>query len=121
MRRNVVMSCDVSNGISAVSCHAGSGVPMQKLTGEARKAALARLTGWAEVPGRDAIAKTFTFRNFSEAFGFMTRVALVAEKLDHHPDWSNSWNKVTIAVVNHDQGGITELCFTFASKVNALL
>jgi 4a-hydroxytetrahydrobiopterin dehydratase len=57
----------------------------QKLTGDGRKVALARLAGWSEVKGRDAIAKTFVFRDFNEAFGFMTRAALVAEKLDHHP------------------------------------
>ena len=61
----------------------------QKLAGDARKQALAKLSGWAEVAGRDAIAKTFVFKDFNEAFGFMSRVALAAEKMDHHPEWSN--------------------------------
>ena len=90
---------------------------MQKLTGEGRKAALGKLTGWAEVPGRDAIAKTFTFRNFSEAFGFMTRAALVAEKLDHHPEWFNVYNRVEIALSTHDAHGITTLDFTLAEAM----
>ena len=80
----------------------------RKLTGEARKAALAKLSGWAEVPGRDAIAKTFTFKNFSEAFGFMTRAALVAEKLDHHPEWFNVYKTVDVTLSTHDAGGVTE-------------
>ena len=81
---------------------------MQKLTGESRKAALAKLSGWSEVPGRDAIAKTFTFKNFSEAFGFMTRAALVAEKLDHHPEWFNVYKTVDVTLSTHDAGGVTE-------------
>jgi 4a-hydroxytetrahydrobiopterin dehydratase len=81
---------------------------MQKLTGEARKTALAKLSGWAEVPGRDAIAKTFTFKNFSEAFGFMTRAALVAEKLDHHPEWFNVYKTVDVTLSTHEAEGVTE-------------
>jgi 4a-hydroxytetrahydrobiopterin dehydratase len=81
---------------------------MEKLTAENRKTALARLTGWSDVPGRDAIAKTFTFRNFSEAFGFMTRAALVAEKLDHHPEWFNVYKTVDVTLSTHDVGGVTE-------------
>lgn len=81
---------------------------MEKLTAENRKAALARLTGWSDVPGRDAIAKTFTFRNFSEAFGFMARAALVAEKLDHHPEWFNVYKTVDVTLSTHDAGGVTE-------------
>ena len=66
------------------------------------------LSGWSDVPGRDAIAKTFTFGNFSEAFGFMTRVALVAEKLDHHPEWFNVYKTVDVTLSTHDAGGLTE-------------
>jgi len=75
--------------------------------------------GWAVVDGK--LHRELTFKNFSEAFGFMTRVALAAEKLDHHPDWSNSWNKVTIDIVSHDKGGITDTCIALAEKVNAAL
>jgi 4a-hydroxytetrahydrobiopterin dehydratase len=80
----------------------------QKLTGEARKAALAKLAGWSEVAGRDAISKTFTFKHFNQAFGFMTRVALVAEKMDHHPEWFNVYKTVEVTLATHDAGGVTE-------------
>jgi 4a-hydroxytetrahydrobiopterin dehydratase len=82
------------------------------------EARLAELSGWSVVDGK--LHRELTFANFSEAFAFMTRVALIAEKLDHHPDWSNSWNKVVIDIASHDAGGITDLCFTFAAKVGAL-
>ena len=78
-----------------------------KLTGDARKAALAKLTGWSEVAGRDAITRTFTFKDFNAAFGFMTRAALVAEKLDHHPEWFNVYKTVTVTLSTHDAGGLT--------------
>jgi 4a-hydroxytetrahydrobiopterin dehydratase len=79
-----------------------------KLTGTAREAALARLDGWTEVHGRDAITKKFTFKDFSEAFGFMTRAALAAEKADHHPEWFNVYNRVEVTLATHDAGGVTE-------------
>jgi 4a-hydroxytetrahydrobiopterin dehydratase len=81
---------------------------MPKLEGEARRKALAELIGWREVSGRDAIAKKFTFKDFNQAFGFMTRVALVAEKLDHHPEWSNVYKTVDVTLSTHDAGGLTE-------------
>jgi 4a-hydroxytetrahydrobiopterin dehydratase len=80
----------------------------QKLSGEARSRALARLGGWSEVKGRDAISKKFVFADFSEAFGFMSRVALAAEKLDHHPEWSNVYKTVEVTLSTHDAGGLTE-------------
>jgi|SRR5262245_63945032 4a-hydroxytetrahydrobiopterin dehydratase len=92
----------------------------QKLTGEARKAALARLSGWSEVKDRDAIAKKFVFKNFSEAFGFMTRAALVAEKLDHHPEWFNVYKTVDVTLSTHDAGGLTELDVKLAEAMNRL-
>ena len=79
-----------------------------KLAGEARAKALAELQGWRTVDGRDAIAKAFKFKDFNAAFGFMTRVALMAEKMDHHPEWSNVYNKVDITLSTHDAGGVTE-------------
>ena len=81
----------------------------EKLTGEARTAALTGLSGWAEVEGRDAIAKTFTFKDFNAAFGFMSRAALMAEKLDHHPEWFNVWNRVDVTLATHSAGGVTDL------------
>jgi 4a-hydroxytetrahydrobiopterin dehydratase len=70
---------------------------------------LAELPGWRLLAGGKAITKDFTFKNFSEAFVFMTRVALKAEKLDHHPDWKNVYNKVGVTLSTHDRGGVTEL------------
>jgi 4a-hydroxytetrahydrobiopterin dehydratase len=80
----------------------------EKLSGEARRAALSRLAGWQEVDGRDAIHRTYTFRNFNEAFGFMARVALIAEKMDHHPEWHNVYRTVEVTLSTHDAGGLTE-------------
>lgn len=79
-----------------------------RLTAEARIVALAGLPGWVEVPGRDAIRKEFRFKDFNAAFGFMTRVALMAERVDHHPEWTNVWNRVEITLSTHDAGGVTE-------------
>lgn len=77
------------------------------LIGEARETALADLTGWTEVDDRDAITKTFEFKDFNEAFGWMTRVAIAAEKLDHHPEWSNVYRTVEVTLSTHDAGGLT--------------
>ncbi len=82
---------------------------------------LARLTelpGWELRDGK--LHREFKFKNFVEAFGFMTRVALKAEAMNHHPDWSNSWNRVDVELVTHDAGGITERDFTLASAMTAL-
>lgn len=92
----------------------------EKLSGEARKEALAKLDGWSEVPGRDAITKKFVFKNFNEAFGFMTRIALIAEKLDHHPEWSNVYKTVDVTLSTHDAGGVTELDVKLAAAMNRL-
>jgi 4a-hydroxytetrahydrobiopterin dehydratase len=80
----------------------------QKLSGEARKSALTRLKGWTEVSGRDAITKKFVFADFNQAFGFMTRAALVAEKLDHHPEWFNVYKNVEVTLSTHEADGVTE-------------
>ena len=79
-----------------------------KLTGEARTEALQGLDGWSEVDGRDAIRKTFQFKTFNQAFGFMTRAALKAEQMDHHPEWFNVYNRVDVTLATHDAGGVTE-------------
>lgn len=90
----------------------------EKLTGDARRQALAKLDGWREVKGRDAIAKTFVFKNFNEAFAFMTRVAMLAEKLDHHPEWFNVYKTVEVTLSTHDAGGVTELDIKLADAMN---
>jgi 4a-hydroxytetrahydrobiopterin dehydratase len=77
------------------------------LTVPEREAALRHLPEWQASTKGDAIARTFTFRDFNEAFGFMARAALVAEKMDHHPDWSNSYKKVEVSLSTHDAGGVT--------------
>ena len=92
----------------------------EKLTGNARKTALAKLAGWSEVKDRDAISRTFTFRDFNGAFGFMTRAALVAEKLDHHPEWFNVYDKVEVTLATHDAGGVTERDIELAAAMDGL-
>ena len=92
----------------------------QKLTTEARRAALARLNGWSEVSGRAAIARKFTFKDFNQAFGFMTRAALVAEKMDHHPEWFNVYKTVEVTLSTHDAGGVTELDIALAEAMDKI-
>ena len=92
----------------------------QKLTSEARKAALARLTGWSDVAGRDAITRKITFKDFNEAFGFMTRAALVAEKMDHHPEWFNVYKTVEVTLSTHDAGGVTERDIKLAEAMDKI-
>src|SRR4051794_5741194 len=92
----------------------------RKLEGSERKDAIAVLEGWADAADRDAIAKRFTFRNFSEAFGFMTRVALVAETMDHHPDWTNVYRTVDVTLTTHDAGGVTVLDIKLARAIDEI-
>jgi 4a-hydroxytetrahydrobiopterin dehydratase len=92
----------------------------QKLTGTARTSALGKLNGWNEVAGRDAITKKFVFKDFNAAFGFMTRAALVAEKLDHHPEWFNVYKTVEVTLSTHDAGGLTELDVTLAEAMDRI-
>jgi 4a-hydroxytetrahydrobiopterin dehydratase len=83
------------------------------------EAALAKLSGWAKADGpRDAIAKTFRFSDFTAAFGFMTRIAIMAEKLDHHPEWFNVYNRVDVILTTHDADGVTELDVTLAGLMD---
>ena len=90
-----------------------------KLTAEERAEALAGLPDWRPVAGRDAISRTFRFRDFNQAFGFMTRVALWAEKLDHHPEWSNVYNRVEIVLTTHDAGGLSQRDIRLARHIDA--
>ena len=93
---------------------------LERLTAEARTAALQELSGWSEVSGREAITKTFTFKDFNEAFGFMSRAALVAEKKDHHPEWRNVYKTVEVVLATHDSGGVTRLDIELARTMNAI-
>ena len=92
----------------------------QKLDEAARKGLAARLPGWTMATGRDAIQRTFKFEDFSEALGFMARAALVAEKMDHHPEWTNVWNRVDILLSTHDQGGVTAKDIALASEIEKI-
>ncbi len=89
-----------------------------KLSPEARAKGIAALSGWSELSGRDAIARSFRFKTFNEAFGFMSRVALEAEKMDHHPEWSNVYNRVDVVLSTHSAGGVTELDLRLAAKMD---
>ena len=90
------------------------------LSSEERQAGLKSLPQWQLVDGRDALKRTFQFKDFNAAFGFMTRAALVAEKLDHHPEWFNVYNKVDVTLSSHDAGGLTELDLKLAKAMNAI-
>jgi 4a-hydroxytetrahydrobiopterin dehydratase len=92
----------------------------ERLSAEARKSALGELPGWADVAGREAIASTFIFKDFNQAFGFMTRAALVAEKNDHHPEWRNVYKTVEVVLATHDAGGVTALDIELAKAMNAI-
>ena len=91
-----------------------------KLSGEARKTALGRLKGWSEVKDRDAISKKFVFADFNAAFGFMARAALIAEKMDHHPEWFNVYKTVEVTLSTHDAGGVTDKDVTLAQAMDKL-
>jgi 4a-hydroxytetrahydrobiopterin dehydratase len=90
-----------------------------KLDAAARSAALAELKGWALVEGREAISKRFMFKDFNEAFGWMARVALLADKIDHHPEWSNVYRTVDVVLATHDVGGLSELDIRMAKAMDA--
>ncbi|MBO9670797.1 MAG: 4a-hydroxytetrahydrobiopterin dehydratase [Sphingobium sp.] len=92
-----------------------------RLTDDEITAALAGLPGWTLDAQRTCISRSFKFKDFVEAFGFMTKVALLAEKADHHPEWSNVYNRVEIRLSTHDCGGLSKRDMALASKVDALL
>src|SRR5450759_2827155 len=92
----------------------------ERMSAAARKSALKELSGWTETPGREAIARTFIFKDFNEAFGFMSRAALVAEKRDHHPEWRNVYKTVEVVLATHDAGGVTSLDIELAKAMNAI-
>ncbi len=91
-----------------------------KLTDDERRAAMASLSGWIAVEGRDAITRRFAFRDFSEAWGFMSRVALAAEAMDHHPEWFNVYRTVEVTLSTHDAGGLTARDIALARAMNEI-
>jgi 4a-hydroxytetrahydrobiopterin dehydratase len=93
-------------------------MPREKLGRQAIDEAMADIDGWTLADDALSISRTFTFRNFSEAFAFMTRSALAAEKLDHHPEWSNVYKTVVVKLNTHDAGGLTALDFDLARRMN---
>src|ERR1700754_4781951 len=95
-------------------------IMVEKLSAEARQSALKGLTGWSEAAGGNAIARKFTFKDFNEAFGFMSRVALVAEKNDHHPEWRNVYKTVEVVLSTHDANGVTAKDIALAEAMNRI-
>ncbi len=93
---------------------------VERLTDAERKAALRELKDWAEVDGRNAIAKSFRCADFKEAFAFMTRIALQAERMDHHPEWSNVYNRVEILLTTHNAGGVSQRDVTLARFIDRI-
>jgi len=93
---------------------------VERLIGAARSAAIKELRGWAEVDDRDAIRKVYHFGSFREAWGFMSEVALMAEKMDHHPEWFNVYNRVEIILTTHDAGGLSERDIRLAHAIDEL-
>jgi len=93
---------------------------IRRLSEAERSLALADLPGWAHDAERDGIHRRFTFADFPAAFAFMTRVALFAEKADHHPEWSNVWNRVDILLTTHDAGGLSERDIALARAIDAV-
>jgi 4a-hydroxytetrahydrobiopterin dehydratase len=93
---------------------------VKKLDDNMRSAALSELSSWSHDSARDAISRQFIFADFSEAFAFMTRVALLAEKMDHHPEWSNVYNRVEIVLTTHDADGLSERDLRMARAIEAM-
>lgn len=89
-----------------------------KLSADERERGLAALDGWSPVADRDAIHKSYRFKTFNQAFGFMSRVALAAEKMDHHPEWFNVYNRVDITLSSHDVGGVSQRDLDLAKKID---
>lgn len=93
---------------------------VKKLTSQEKESFLKKHAQWKAVDGRDAIKRTFTFANFNEAFGFMTSIALMAEKMNHHPEWFNVYNRVEITLTTHDAGGVSERDIKMAEFIESL-
>ncbi len=95
-------------------------VAVDKIAEDQLSSAVAELNGWQRLSGRDAIGKSFKFKNFRQAFAFMTEVALLAEKADHHPEWSNVYNRVDIVLTTHDAGGVSVRDIELAKNIDKI-
>lgn len=93
---------------------------IEKLRGAARNKALGGLKHWKKAKGRDAITNEYRFKDFNEAFGFMSRVAIKAEKIDHHPEWSNVYNQVQVTLTTHDAGGVSQRDIDLAKFIDGI-
>lgn len=93
----------------------------ERLQGAARIKAVQGLDGWAEVDGRDALHKTYRFKNFRQALGFMVQAGLVAEKMDHHPEWTNVYGRVDVTLTTHSAHGVTDLDIQLARKMDEIV
>jgi 4a-hydroxytetrahydrobiopterin dehydratase len=94
---------------------------VETLSGAERETLIDVLPGWTQTRGRDAISRSFSFKDFNEAWGFMSRIALLAEKANHHPEWTNVWNKVDITLSTHDVGGLSKRDIALAKAIDAVI
>jgi 4a-hydroxytetrahydrobiopterin dehydratase len=95
-------------------------MPLDKLSKASVDSALSELNGWQKLSGRDALARSFKFKNFRQAFAFMAEVALLAEKADHHPEWTNVYNRLDIVLTTHEAGGISERDIALAREIEKI-
>ena len=115
------MRIPIGRGPCQNKARKSKGTDMVELLSEEQRAkALADLDGWSPVEGRDAITKSFGFKDFNEAFGWMTRVAMIAETQNHHPEWFNVWNRVEVTLATHEAGGLTERDVALAGAIDGL-
>jgi 4a-hydroxytetrahydrobiopterin dehydratase len=108
------------NGAQGAPAKQGERHMANKLDAGEREKLVQRVPGWTLAQGRDALQRTFKFKDFIEAFGFMARCALVAEKMNHHPEWTNVWNRVDITLTTHDAGGLTERDIKLAEAMDRI-
>ena len=115
-----ILASIVSSVRTTLNKQQGSIFVIEKLRGAARTKALGGLKHWKKAKGRDAITNEYRFKDFNEAFGFMSRVAIKAEKIDHHPEWSNVYNQVQVTLTTHDAGGVSQRDIDLAKFIDGI-